>query len=268
MRPTSKALTKYHKELSQKPLLRDADEEFGLILRWQQNKDETAKKLLLEAHLRFVIKKAAKFAGTTEQLEEYVAAGNIGLIEALNRYDIYRKPRMRFLTYAACWIENKIHAERYNETIVHVPVYLQKQQRKDAKTKSKQFTELGGEVPNNQLDGGRISLDVVDVLGKVELGSQTSKELQKYNGLLISDIYKAQLNTDEKTEISDLLYEKVLLLFDELLPVERTVLNFHFGLKDDPKSDEEIAAFFLTEDLDKIRRIRVKALKRLKRLVL
>ena len=94
----SRSLARYHQELSAIDPGMDADTEFGLILRWRQHQDEAAKKALLEAHLRFVIKRAKRYAGTKQQLEEYIAAGNLGLLEALNRYDVNRVPRWRFLT--------------------------------------------------------------------------------------------------------------------------------------------------------------------------
>ena len=101
-RDVSPSLARYFDEVSKAPLIEDADVEFGLILRWQQNKDHGAREILAKSHLRFVIREAKKCATSDEQLEEYVGAGNIGLLEAIDRYDRLR--RLRLLTYAYHWI--------------------------------------------------------------------------------------------------------------------------------------------------------------------
>ena len=252
----SRSLARYHQELSAINPGMDADTEFGLILRWQQHQDEAAKKSLLEAHLRFVIKRAKRYAGTKQQLEEYIAAGNLGLLEALNRYDVNRVPRWRFLTYAAFWIENVIHNSRYGEVSVHVPVYRQKAQRKAAKLHAQQSAELGLaaelEAPPAP-EGLTVHLETI----LTEPGKNVKTELN-------TTLFLLQRDADEKSGISGILLQQLQSKLIRLPAQEQSVISMYFGLKDEPRTDNQIANFlFLTTE--QVRQVRITGLERLRR---
>jgi RNA polymerase primary sigma factor len=75
---------------------------------------------------------AKKFTNNPDYLQKLISAGNVGLVIAVDRFDISRVSR--FLTYAAWWINKEILDEMSGSSSpVHVPAYLQKQMRKDAK---------------------------------------------------------------------------------------------------------------------------------------
>jgi RNA polymerase sigma factor (sigma-70 family) len=75
---------------------------------------------------------AKKFTSNPDYLQKLISAGNVGLVVAVDRFDIGRVSR--FLTYAAWWINKEILDEMSaSSSPVHVPAYLQKQMRKDAK---------------------------------------------------------------------------------------------------------------------------------------
>jgi RNA polymerase sigma-32 factor len=83
------------------PML-DAAEERRLAERYRSNQDEAAARRLLGSHLRLVIKIARGFAGYGLPLGELIAEGNMGLMQALAKFEPERG--FRFATYAMWWV--------------------------------------------------------------------------------------------------------------------------------------------------------------------
>jgi RNA polymerase sigma-32 factor len=86
----------------------DLATEQALARRWQKRGDASAAHALVESHLRFVVKIARGYRGYGLRVEDLVEEGNIGLMEAVRRYDPDRG--LRFMTYAAYWIRAYILA--------------------------------------------------------------------------------------------------------------------------------------------------------------
>lgn len=68
--------------------------------------DSTVKKLLIEHNLRLVVYIARKFDNTGIDLDDLISVGTIGLIKAINSYDLDKK--IKLATYASRCIENEI----------------------------------------------------------------------------------------------------------------------------------------------------------------
>lgn len=95
-------LEKYFKSITALPLL-DRETEHQLALRMVKG-DAEARKKLIESNLRFVIKVANEYAsyGARIKLIDLIQEGNIGLMEAIKKFDPHRGTR--FMTYASHWI--------------------------------------------------------------------------------------------------------------------------------------------------------------------
>jgi len=89
------------------------DEERELIKRAQAG-DKNAKQKLVEVNLRFIAQQASKFATPgTEEWEELIAVGTIGLLKAIDRFDLSRNTRL--LTFAGRYIHHEIYNEKLKE---------------------------------------------------------------------------------------------------------------------------------------------------------
>ena len=77
-------------------------EELRLARRWLRRHDREAADTLVRANLRFVVKIAIQYRGYGLRVSDLVEEGNIGLCEAVRRFDPSRN--LRFMTYAAYWI--------------------------------------------------------------------------------------------------------------------------------------------------------------------
>jgi RNA polymerase sigma-32 factor len=80
----------------------DREAELKLARRWRRRGDQEAADQLVRANLRFVVKIAMQYRGYGFRVADLVEEGNIGLCEAVRRFDPARG--LRFMTYAAYWI--------------------------------------------------------------------------------------------------------------------------------------------------------------------
>ena len=80
----------------------DRKTELKLARRWVKKGDQAAAQQLVCANLRFVVKIANGYRNYGLRLADLVEEGNIGLMEAIKRFDPERGHR--FMTYAAYWI--------------------------------------------------------------------------------------------------------------------------------------------------------------------
>lgn len=84
------------------------EQELVLARRWLERNDREAANLLVKANLRFVVKIASGYRGYGFRIADLVEEGNLGLLEAVKRFDPERG--RRFMTYAAYWIRAYILA--------------------------------------------------------------------------------------------------------------------------------------------------------------
>ncbi len=95
----------YLSEIRRYPIL-DADEEKELAIRYQETGDPEAAERLVASNLRLVVKLAFQYHRQWNNVLDLVQEGNVGLVEALSRYDPYRG--IRFSSYAQYWIRAMI----------------------------------------------------------------------------------------------------------------------------------------------------------------
>lgn len=99
-------LTRYLQKARTYPML-DADEEVALARRWREKKDQQAADRLVGSHLRLVVKIAMGFRGYGLPVADLISEGNVGMMQAINRFDPDRG--FRLSTYAMWWIRASIH---------------------------------------------------------------------------------------------------------------------------------------------------------------
>lgn len=80
----------------------DRATELELAWRYRRDGDQAAAQALVESHLQFVVKVVAQYRGYGMQLADLVEEGNLGLLEAVRRFEPARN--LRFKTYAIYWI--------------------------------------------------------------------------------------------------------------------------------------------------------------------
>lgn len=100
-RSQDRSFFQYMKEIQKFPMLTQEEElEYGR--RFAKNGDKEAAKILVQSHLRLVVKIASKFRRYGLPVFDLVAEGNLGLIQAVKKFDPDKG--FRFATYAMWWI--------------------------------------------------------------------------------------------------------------------------------------------------------------------
>ncbi len=98
-------LTRYLQEIRKFPMLAP-DEELSLSKRWRDSEDTEAAHKLVTSHLRLVAKIAMGYRGYGLPLGELISEGNVGMMQAVKRFDPDRG--FRLATYAMWWIRAAI----------------------------------------------------------------------------------------------------------------------------------------------------------------
>ncbi|MBC6439711.1 MAG: RNA polymerase sigma factor RpoH [Rhodospirillales bacterium] len=99
------SLSGYLREIRKFPML-EAEQEFRLAKRWREDGDVDAAHELVTSHLRLVAKIAMGYRGYGLPLAELISEGNVGLMQAVKRFDPDKG--FRLATYAMWWIRAAI----------------------------------------------------------------------------------------------------------------------------------------------------------------
>src|ERR671922_354869 len=98
-------LTRYLEEIRRFPML-EPQEEYMLAKSWREHGDRDAAHRLVTSHLRLVAKIAMGYRGYGLPIAEIVSEGNVGMMQAVKRFDPDRG--FRLATYAMWWIRAAI----------------------------------------------------------------------------------------------------------------------------------------------------------------
>ena len=98
-------LTRYLEEIRQFPML-EPQEEYMLAKSWREHGDRDAAHRLVTSHLRLVARIAMGYRGYGLPIGEVVSEGNVGLMQAVKRFDPDKG--FRLATYAMWWIRAAI----------------------------------------------------------------------------------------------------------------------------------------------------------------
>jgi len=102
---TQQANSRYIRKSMEAPLL-DKDYELELARRWKEERDEAALHEMVESYTRLVVAAASKFRHYGLPIGDLIQEGNIGLMQAAERFEPDRE--LRFSTYANWWIRSAI----------------------------------------------------------------------------------------------------------------------------------------------------------------
>src|SRR5437867_8944672 len=120
-------LTRYFADIRERPPL-SREDEVVLARRIKRRQGGKTPNDLVECNLGFVVTVAGEYRGLGIPFEDLINEGNLGLIEAAQRYDPARG--VRFITYAVWWIRKAIlKAVADHATVVRVPSYRRKKMR-------------------------------------------------------------------------------------------------------------------------------------------
>ena len=247
----------------QKYELLTKEEEYVLLRKIREDKDEDARHLLILSNLRLVISVAKKSMGNGLLLIDLISEGNIGLIKAINKFD-YEKGH-RFSTYAVWWIKQSIKKAVINKgRDIRIPSYKYEQLSKVNRTIMEYISEFG-ETPTTKYIADKTELKE----SKVVLLLNEFQDILSLNetigdNIFLEDVIGASDNIEEKIIKEDQLAEMRDLLDNILSDREKEILELRYGLYDNKIHTLKEIGDMLSITRERVRQIEKKAITKLK----
>jgi len=257
----------YFNDMRRIPLL--TREEEDKAARAAAQGDIAARNKLINSNLRFVITIAKKYQGMGIPLADLINEGNVGLINATEKFDVDRG--YHFISYAVWWIRQSILKALYEKSrFIRLPVNQTSDLIHIARAKKMLAGNVSAENEVQEIaqmlnikehyieDIMAISREVVSLEKMVTSDAGTLP----LGNAVIDDRYEAPEQEAMKKSLEDDIAE----LLGTLSYKEAEIIRLHFGLgKQTPLSLQEIGERFnLTKE--RVRQIEQKALSRLKHL--
>lgn len=254
------SIKKLLKGMEHKPLTPDMEKE---LLARAARGDRSARDRLVEANQRFVIRMAISFRNQGISIADLVQEGNLGLIEAIDRYDPAKECRL--ISYAAWWIRLFMQrAIEQKSRTVTIPINKVGSLKK-IKNFEYGFIKTHGRKPHPHEIAEGIGMDVNKVEYIANLGTSTvSLQSEDEEGQTIED--RLEINDEEPLRRRLWLEEltrKVSEALDLLTPKEQDVIRCRFGLDDEDPASLRQAGRRLGLSAEGVRQIQAQALKKL-----
>lgn len=257
-------LSMYLKEINRIPLL--TREEEDSVAREAAKGNKSAQDKLVNANLRFVVNVAKRYQGQGISLPDLISEGNIGLLNAVERYDVEKG--YHFISYAVWWIRQSIlKAICEKSRMIRLPlnranelVQIEKAMKvvQEGSSTDEEITEIAKLLsmePSHVADLINISRDLISLENPV----YAERDSSTLGDFIEDENYKAP----DEIAVESALKNDIESVLSTLNTKEAEIIRYRFGLGNTaPMSLKEIGdRFNLTKE--RIRQIEKKALKRL-----
>ncbi|CAI9086531.1 RNA polymerase subunit sigma [Candidatus Methylacidiphilum fumarolicum] len=260
------ALKLYLREISQIPLL-TKEKEVELAKRIQQG-DQEARRQMIQANLRLVVKIAHDYANSGLPLPDLISEGNIGLMKAVDRFDPSKGGKLS--TYAAWWIKQSIKRALANQSkTIRLPVHLVDKIAKMRRV-AMQLSEVLGRDPTDEELAEELGMSTTKVAElrtiAIRPASLDATVGEEEDGTSLGELVKDESATSPDQSVLDQnLKNTILELLPKLDERERKILSLRFGLEGNEQMTlEEIGKeFHVTRE--RIRQLQNIALRKIRK---
>ena len=231
----------YLKQISEIPLI-SVEEEIELAKKISKGDDEARKKMIT-ANLRLVVKIAQDYSNIGLSLLDLINEGNIGLMKAVERFDPSKGGKLS--TYASWWIKQSIKRALANQSkTIRLPVHMVDRVTQIRRTTQQLSEKLGREPSDEELaEEMKIPVSRITHLKSVsKKPASLDSPINDEDGSNLGDLVPDEKSTSplEKLQSKSLVgdVDKVL---STLEPREADIIRLRFGLEGrDPKTLEEV----------------------------
>ena len=259
------AIKAYLERIKNLPLLKKT-EEIDLINNAKQGNRESRRKII-NCNLKLVVNIAKHYSHLSLTLMDLIAEGNIGLMRAIDKFDIHRG--YRFSTYAAWWIRQAITRALIDQgKTIRIPVYMSELMSKYRKI-CEQLRQKYNREPLREEIAKRLKLPV-EKIAEIELWSQKKASLEAPVGSegesQLGDFIEGSEEADTETKVEKVFTrERVKQLLNVVGEREKSVLDLRFGITDGKPHTLAEVADSLGVSRERVRQIEQEALKKLRK---
>ncbi len=242
------------------------------LIRWRKQIDKAeelkyeSKQKLINANLRLVISVAKKYVYRGLHFFDLIQEGNIGLINAIKKYDYKRG--YKFSTYSTWWIRQSIMRSISDKSRnIRIPVHMIEQVNK-VYCEERNFLQKHGREPS--LD------ELAKVLGWKKRKVSTVKSVahdpvsletpigEKGDSFLGDFVKSEQAVNPDMNSIHSMLCDEISMSLEKLPKRERDVIKIRYGLENGCVHTLEETGYKFGVTRERIRQIENKAIARLK----
>jgi len=256
-------LQSYYAQIKHIPLL--TFEEGLELSRLIQSGDKTARRRLIEANLRLVVKIALSYNTKDVSLMDLIQEGNIGLIRSVDKYDHLRQ--LRFSTYAAWWIRQAItrylcekrrairlphRKEELFQRIQQAYLFLSQQLMRQPNNEEI-AVETG--IP---LEEVKLVTGLVQNIIPFEIGKSGNLSLPAW------EFFKDYTYNPERDFLKKISREAVLRVVNQLKDCEKTILTYRYQLNGEKRHSIKNIGHEMGIPSATVRQIEFKALQKLR----
>jgi RNA polymerase primary sigma factor len=258
-------LSIYLKEINKIALL--TREEENKYARQAAKGDKAAIDILVSSNLRFVVNVAKKYQNQGLPLSDLINEGNIGLMNAIGRYDVDKG--YHFISYAVWWIRQAIlKAICEKSRMIRLPLNRANELVQIEKAKKELLSDRG-ENPDIEDIAWAVSMDKKHVsnllnVSREHISLETPVYENRDSSQLGDFIEDEDYTSPEEAAVANSLRNDINMILETLSDKEADIINLRFGLNGKaPMSLKEIGdKYSLTKE--RIRQIEKKALARLR----
>ena len=256
------ALKAYFNQIRKTPLL-TFEEELELSRSIEEG-DEDARRRLVEANLRLVVKIAKAYISKDVGLLDLIQEGNLGLLKAASKYD-HRK-QVRFSTYASWWIKQSITRALSNKRrSIRLPHRKEDALRKIQRAFNvlSQSLSRRPSVEEVAVEVGMDSAEVVEILnishGPVSLDSDINSE----SGTL-HDVFEDYSYSPDSEVMQQVMRDETLKFLERLREKEKKILLYRLAFHGGKKYTLKRISDELGISPETVRQIEMRAIRKLR----
>ena len=228
--------------------------------------DQEAKQQLIKHNLRLVVSIAKPYMGRGMSFSDLIQEGNLGLIKAVDKYDVSRG--FRFSTYATWWIKQSIsRAIKEQARSIRIPAHII-EFMSNIKKVERDFQQKYNRDPKVEEIAAILNVDVKKVKNAyasmqdaTSLDIMVGDEEDTTIGSFVEDESVALDFSAIEDEDRDKAIQQVLQTLNDR---ERKIIIYRFGLQGNRAMTLEEIGKSMQLSKERIRQLEVKALEKLR----
>jgi RNA polymerase primary sigma factor len=226
---------------------------------------ELSRQRMIECNLRLVISIAKRYKNMGMDLADLVQEGNIGLMQAVERFDPMRK--LKFSTYATWWIRQAItRALSKKARTVRVPINKLELARVASRARAKLKEELGRDPALDEISKAAGAPET-----KVETALKSIPHMESLDATAVEDgSPRWELHSDEtsmspmKVALDRDMREKIQEVLGVLHPRQALIMRMRYGIGLSSEYNLEEVGKVLNLTRERVRQLEVDSLRRLR----